>query len=210
MLHRIKQFLRSLVARISPAERELVNSILTPAEQQYFYNMNVFDQAHCLRVYHTACSDSRIAILDHKEMQLLAKACLLHDIARTKQDICLIDKVLAVLLDKWHLLKPTTLLEKFSKLSPRNFSKRRYYAQYIYYFHPTLSAMHIYKLGQEDVAKIIYYHHHNIDKLTHNPHKQPSYNDDLLAKMGYALSFTPLSSSEITILKILQQADNAN
>jgi hypothetical protein len=72
LTYRLRQFASALQARITPAERTLVAQLLTPAEQDLFQRMPVYDQRHCLDVYHT------LVAAGHCD-PLLLRAALIHD-----------------------------------------------------------------------------------------------------------------------------------
>jgi hypothetical protein len=76
---RVRQFAAAVTARVSEDERELLNSTLTPSEQQLFARMPLFDQRHSLDVYHT------LARAGHDDPALL-KAALLHDCGKVDDD----------------------------------------------------------------------------------------------------------------------------
>jgi hypothetical protein len=70
--YRIKQFLQAIWGRVTPAELELVQRTLPPAELRLFQAMPRYDQRHCLDVYWTLWHAGQRA-------PLLLRAALVHD-----------------------------------------------------------------------------------------------------------------------------------
>lgn len=100
MIRRVKQFWRAIKAKITDEDKLFIGKYLNEEEQKLFFNMQVFDQRHSLNVAYTAGLIIKEQKIEDIDEDLLFKACLLHDIARTKQDICLGDKVVNVLISK--------------------------------------------------------------------------------------------------------------
>ena len=96
MRKRVKQFLRALGARITPADRLFINEYLSLGEQELFYGMSVQDQFHCRRV---AQDIIRLAeARSDTETRFLIRCALLHDVGRRWGDVSTWDKIAAVLL----------------------------------------------------------------------------------------------------------------
>lgn len=96
MRKRVKQFLRALGARITPADRLFIDEYLSFGEQKLFYGMSVQDQYHCRRVARDIISlagDRRDI-----ETRFLIRCALLHDVGRRWGDVSTWDKIAAVLL----------------------------------------------------------------------------------------------------------------
>ncbi|HJG06866.1 MAG TPA: HD domain-containing protein, partial [Megamonas hypermegale] len=100
MIQRIKQFVRAVKARLNDDDLNFINAYLNAKEQNLFFAMQIYDQRHVLNVAYTA---KKLMQRNHSNVneRLLLKACLLHDVGRTANDIFLLDKVFAVLLDKY-------------------------------------------------------------------------------------------------------------
>ncbi len=96
MRKRIKQFIRALGARITPADRAFIGEHLNPAEQAVFYGMSVQDQYHCRRVARDilALANGRNDV----ERCFLIRCALLHDAGRRWGDVSTWGKIAAVLL----------------------------------------------------------------------------------------------------------------
>ena len=96
MRKRVKQFLRALGARITPADRLFIDEYLSLGEQELFYGMSVQDQFHCRRV---AQDIIRLAeARSDTETRFLIRCALLHDVGRRWGDVSTWDKIAAVLL----------------------------------------------------------------------------------------------------------------
>ena len=97
IIQRIRQFWRAVNASLNADDTAFVKANLNEVQQRLFFSMNVFDQRHVLNTAYTALKIQRAEQLPLDE-KLLIRACLLHDIARTRADICIWDKVANVLL----------------------------------------------------------------------------------------------------------------
>ena len=103
-LYRVRQFLRALGARPSPADRAVVAGYLSPWEQRLFERTSARDQFHHVETL-------RLLSRDGPPSHALARAALLHDVG--KGYIRLYERVLYVLL---HASAPALL----DRLAPRN------------------------------------------------------------------------------------------
>lgn len=79
VLHRLRQFLAAITAHISLDERILVVRTLSDGELLLFERMSVFDQRHCLAVYHTL-------VRHGYDDPLLLRAALIHDCGKVDDD----------------------------------------------------------------------------------------------------------------------------
>lgn len=162
MWQRIIQFWRAINAKINFEDKLFIEKYLNEQEQDLFFAMRIYDQRHVLNVAYTAQKIIKTEhILDIDE-RLLIKACLLHDVGRTAQDICLFDKIMNVLLGKFLPQKSKQWSEKAQKLQsvfPRSFWQKRIFAVFIYYNHAQLGAEKLKKIGLVEIANIIKYHH---------------------------------------------------
>lgn len=79
LAYRVKQFISAVRASIRPEEHMIVAELLTPAEQQLFYAMPLYDQRHCFDVFETL---RRAGISD----RLLLRAALFHDCGKVDDD----------------------------------------------------------------------------------------------------------------------------
>ena len=158
MIQRIKQFVRAVKARLNDDDLNFINAYLNAKEQNLFFAMQIYDQRHVLNVAYTA---KKLMQRNHSNVneRLLLRACLLHDVGRTANDIFLLDKIFAVLLDKY-LPSVAHKLAKYNKDNTNHcfFSKRRH-ALFIYYNHADIGALKLKEIGLNDIAKIIKYHH---------------------------------------------------
>ena len=96
MRKRIRQFIRALGARITPADRAFIGEYLTSAEQEVFFGMSVQDQFHCRWVAHdiVILANGRTDV----ERRFMIRCALLHDVGRRWGDVSTWDKIDAVLL----------------------------------------------------------------------------------------------------------------
>ncbi len=98
--YRIRQLRNALRAEVSPVEYELVAQLLTPAEQQLFWQMPLYDRRHCLDVYQTL-------IAAGERDELLLRAALYHDCGKVDdagRPMALGWYVLATILKRWPAL----------------------------------------------------------------------------------------------------------
>ena len=169
IIQRIKQFWRAVNASLNAADTAFVKDNLNEVQQRLFFSMNVFDQRHVLNTAYTALKIQRAEQLPLDE-ELLIRACLLHDIARTKADICIWDKVANVLLAHFAPQQAKRIANTAASLKDehRGFWARRRYAVYIYYRHAQLGAAKLRMLGMDDIAAVIE-HHHDTEKSSDSP-----------------------------------------
>lgn len=162
MWQRIIQFWRAINAKIKFEDKVFIEKYLNEQEQNLFFAMRIYDQRHVVNVAYTANEIiNKECILDINK-NLLIRACLLHDVGRTAQDICLFDKIINVLLAKFLPQKSKQWSENAQKLqgiSPRSFWQKRKFAVFIYYNHAQLGAEKLEKIGLVEIANIIRYHH---------------------------------------------------
>ncbi|MEN9933478.1 MAG: hypothetical protein RLZZ387_57 [Chloroflexota bacterium] len=76
---RLRQLRSALSAQVTAEERAMLGRTLSPAEARLFARMPLFDQRHCLDVYHT------LAQAGHNDPALL-RAALLHDCGKVDDD----------------------------------------------------------------------------------------------------------------------------
>ncbi len=159
MIQRVIQFWRAVNASLNDEDYVFIRQYLNKREQRLFFNMNLFDQRHVLNVAYTAeklCRQTDIHVAVNRK--LLLRACLLHDIARTKDVICLWDKVICVLLAHFfpHSAEKYCMTHRFNNMS---FWQKRRYALYIYYHHAQIGAALLSQMGLDEIASIVARHH---------------------------------------------------
>lgn len=93
--YQVRRFFRVLFARFAKLNLTGVSSVLNAEETSLFLQMSVADQQHALDVYHAICQYSQKHSADVNVM-LLKKAALLHDVGKSKFQISILDRVLAV------------------------------------------------------------------------------------------------------------------
>ena len=162
MWQRIIQFWRAINAKIKFEDKVFIQKHLNEQEQDLFFAMRIYDQRHVLNVAYTAQKIIKTEHILDIDKTLLIKACLLHDIGRKAQDVCLFDKVINVLLAKFLPQKSKQWSEKAQILQsvfPRSFWQRRRFAMFVYYNHAQLGAKKLETIGLVEIANIIKYHH---------------------------------------------------
>jgi hypothetical protein len=91
--HRVRQFFRAVLARVSPGERTIVRDTLSSAQAALFWRMACCDQRHGLDVYHalrdTGCQD-----------KALLAAALLHDVGKAAAPLTVAHRVAVVLIER--------------------------------------------------------------------------------------------------------------
>lgn len=166
MIKRVRQFWRAIKARLTAEDKVFIDKYLNDEEQKLFFAMRVYDQRHVLNVAYTAQKIRKQEQYKNVDDNLLMKACLLHDVGRTAEDICLMDKVINVLLGKFAPQKSKIWADRAKILNAykkKTFWQKRKYALYIYYHHASLGAEKLNKIGLNNIAEIIRYHHDKID-----------------------------------------------
>lgn len=115
VVHRIRQWQRSLRPHVTPSDRTFTATLLTPVEEQLFYQMAPADQRHCLDVTYELLEMLGLAGADpgaapHKaravDPKLMLRAGLLHDVGKGGERIPLAARVLFSLFSR-------TTLERF-------------------------------------------------------------------------------------------------
>jgi len=92
-LYRTRQFLRSVTARVDPAQRERVETLLPVRLSALFYRMDARDQAHSLRVLREL-QGRGVQDID------LLRAALLHDVGKSRCPISPFERALVVLANR--------------------------------------------------------------------------------------------------------------
>lgn len=149
MIQRVKQFYLAITARITPADRELVQENLPAKAQELFYAMHPADQYHALNVARTA-----LALWEKQpagDRQLLLRSALLHDVGKRRGDMDVFGKVWAVLLK--HFLPETA--EKLAHKGTGYLG----HIMYISYNHAQIGAEKLRQINMTQEAEIIRYHH---------------------------------------------------
>lgn len=96
MFYRIKQFMWTLVAKMSSEEIAFVNSYLSEREQQLFRQLKVYEQKHSLRVAY----EMKEKVKNNSQKQAVyICAGLLHDIGKSQYPLNPIEKSIIVVLD---------------------------------------------------------------------------------------------------------------
>lgn len=98
MIYRVKQFVAALTAKMTAEDTDFVKSYLNKKEQELFFQLRVYEQAHCLHVAQgMMMQDEHLKAEDKHE---LIRMGLLHDIGKIKYPLNPIEKSIIVVLDK--------------------------------------------------------------------------------------------------------------
>lgn len=99
MIYRIRQLWRTLFPHIQPEELAWVRSLLSGPAWLLFQKQSLPEQRHSLDVAQDLTS--RADSLDPRQMRTLLTAALLHDCGKSRINIKIKHRVLAVLLSPW-------------------------------------------------------------------------------------------------------------
>ena len=156
MRQRVKQFFNAFTAKISQEDMDFIAKFLNTKEAILFWGMNLPDQRHALNVAYTAvniAADKSDSDIDKKT---LYKAAILHDVGRTKDDLSTIDKVIAVLFDKYAPSKA----RQWGRFGRGGKLDNLRHAIFIYYNHPVISAALLKECGVSDkIIDLVSKHH---------------------------------------------------
>lgn len=142
MFYRIKQFLRSLLARLSPADLTLIDRYLNPAEKELFFRLSRPDQVHSACV--AGKTNGALSVRGQND-GLLIKAALLHDLGKIDSGLNPFNRSVYVLADHFF---------------PSGLKKcRRWKSVRAYYDHPELALPYL--EDQDDQLKFLVRHHHD-------------------------------------------------
>jgi hypothetical protein len=92
MRHRVRQFFRAMLGRVSAGERAIVDDTLSRGQAALFWRMARCDQRHGLDVYY------RLRAAGHQDVALLA-AALLHDVGKSGARLTVPHRVAIVLIE---------------------------------------------------------------------------------------------------------------
>jgi putative nucleotidyltransferase with HDIG domain len=154
MISRIKQFLAALTAGISDSDRRFVNGRLSAREQTLFWQMNLPDQYHAVKVAYTA-----LAMAENKgdaDKAILERSALLHDVGKVKDDVSTADKIITVLAHKF--------MPQWARQWGRPGRGSRLdnirHAFYIYFHHAERSADMLERIGTDRrIVELVRKHH---------------------------------------------------
>lgn len=153
MLQRIRQFLAAITARVTDDNRSYVETWLTADEQKLFWQMNLPDQCHALRVAYTAASlaENRPDI----DSRLLIRCALLHDVGKVKGDVSTMDKIVTVLA---YAAAPDWA-RQWGRQGRGSCWQNVRHAFFIYFHHASISADMLADLSLHQEATIVAGHH---------------------------------------------------
>ena len=141
---RAGQFFCAVFAKVTEEDRDYVKQHLNDKGQALFFAMAEFDQAHALRVAKTI-----EGFEFYGEREFLVRLALLHDVGRRAENVGVLGKVFAVLINGFSV--------KLGKYLSRYFR-----FLYIYYNHPQIGAKLLKDAGFIQESEIIRLHHENV------------------------------------------------
>lgn len=128
---------------------------LDAGETELFWRMNLADQRHALNVAYTA--GELAAANPAINRQLLIKCALLHDIGKVKGDVSTVDKIIAVLLDKF----ASDWARQWARQGRGGKLANLRHAVYIYYHHAGRGATMLTAHGASGQAVQLVARHHD-------------------------------------------------
>jgi len=141
MLHRVKQFIQGLSAKVLEQDHVFIKKYLSKQESNLFYQLRISEQRHSLNVAYGCQSEA-------PENTNLIRGALLHDIGKVGSNLTLLNKSFVVMTIKLHLKE---------NILPSYLKKALYYK----YHHAAigfemLKNLHI----EKDVLRLVRDHHH--------------------------------------------------
>ncbi|MBU3161729.1 HDIG domain-containing protein [Clostridium frigoris] len=143
-LYRIKQFYRSMVAKIEDKDVDFLKNHLKTYELLLFNQLPIYEQKHCINVardVELTCTRKKIQSL------FLIKVALLHDIGKIYSTMNPIDKAIMVILSKITNGK----IRMYSKFKNVN----------MYYNHGEIGCKLLKQYGYDDRFLFLIKNHHN-------------------------------------------------
>ncbi|MBO5245415.1 MAG: HD domain-containing protein [Selenomonadales bacterium] len=154
---RAKQFWAAITARVTTEDRAWVNDVLSPKEASLFWQMNLPDQQHAIRVARSAMELAKDAA--DVDRDLLLRAALLHDVGKVKGDVSTADKVLTVI---GHKFAPR-MMRSWGREGRGGRIDNLRHACYVYFYHPQRSADLLRKIdAEEELTELVLHHHDNM------------------------------------------------
>lgn len=118
MIKRIRQFLKNISYSYQTVDQDFISSYLDPHETALFNKLQKSEQIHAVLVAKGVLEE-----LDADRHQSFIKAVLLHDIGKIVRPLSIVEKSLAVMMDK--LFQEKAVLEKVAFMkSYRNHGPR--------------------------------------------------------------------------------------
>lgn len=152
---RAKQFWAAITARVTTDDRAWVNDALSPKEASLFWQMNLPDQQHAIRVARSAMELAKDAA--DIDRDLLLRAALLHDVGKVKGDVSTADKVLTVI---GHKFAPR-MMRSWGREGRGGRIDNLRHACYVYFHHPQRSADLLRNIDAEEALLELILHHHD-------------------------------------------------
>ncbi len=151
----IKRLITSWSFVINEHDIALVEKYLDEPGKFLFYQMNRFDQHHCLTVARDILVKHQTTLKDF-EMNLLMKAALLHDIGKSEGEFDLINRILVALIRRFFPFWRNRL----ALTNPSTWWEQLRYGVYLDLVHPARGAHMAQLLGINPVVVELIQRHH--------------------------------------------------
>ena len=145
-LYRVKQFYRSIIAKLNDEDLDFLKTYLEIHELQLFNQLPTYDQKHCVNVAKDVKSTCNQRMLQSKD---LIRVALLHDIGKIYNSMNPIDKSIMVLMNSITKGK----IKSYNKIKNVN----------VYYNHGDIGYNLLGKHGYDDRFLFLVKNHHNIN-----------------------------------------------
>ena len=143
-LYRVKQFYRSMIAKLNDEDLDFLKIHLETHELQLFNQLPTYDQKHCINVARDVKSTCSKRMVQSKD---LIKVALLHDIGKIYNSMNPIDKSIMVLMNSITKGK----IKAYKKIKNVN----------VYYNHGDIGYNLLGKYGYDDRFLFLVKNHHN-------------------------------------------------
>ncbi|QNO14392.1 HD domain-containing protein [Alkalicella caledoniensis] len=148
MTQRITQFIKSITARITKEDYELMNKYLGDQKRlkELFLLLPVFEQRHCIDVAQTIQKQFSEQ-LNEEQKHTIMQAALLHDLGKLNMGLNPVTKSVAVIFDKINRQSAMRLTGKMKFMNG-------------YYNHPEIGAEILKQCNvQEEIIYLVRHHH---------------------------------------------------
>ncbi|WP_302489675.1 HDIG domain-containing metalloprotein [uncultured Mitsuokella sp.] len=147
---RVRQFVRALTQHLDEDDRRFIYLHLPCRAVPLFYAMHPADQVHARNVAYTALDMARAQNFTREQKEFLMRCALLHDVGRTKGDLNVMGKVMAVLMRHY---APGLAKRWMQHRDPIG------HALYVARHHAEIGAARLRAIGLYEEAAVIVHHH---------------------------------------------------
>lgn len=147
---RVRQFVRAVTQRLSEDDRRFVQLHLPCRAVPLFYAMHPADQVHARNVAYTALDMARAQNFTREQKEFLMRCALLHDVGRTKGDLNVMGKVMAVLMRHYAPQLAQRWMQHHDPIG---------HALYVARHHAEIGAEKLRGIGLYAEAEVIVHHH---------------------------------------------------